>query len=669
MNTLVRTLAVSLLIGLTSAAALAQPIEPKDYFRRPAFSQPTFSPDGKSWAVLAPVNDKLQIVIVDPDTKKARAITAIKDFDVTSYNWVGSQRLVFSLGNVNAPSGAGQADGGGLFTVDVNGQNSRKLSPTIKEFRTTGRTVFRGYSFVRSIPGTSEEIIAQGNMRDADSQDLYRLNLNNGRATLITVDRPQRTQEWILDRDLVPRIATTSIKDTNDGLIFYRSSADSPWKQIYKTIGQTGPFLVPLAFDTDNKTLQVASNEGRNTMGIFKYDPETGVRGELLASHPRFDMGANQQGGAVPGLSIDGETNKILGYAVEADRREVTWIDERYANVQALLDATFPGKINRFTRLNERGRVLVTSVSDVDPVKFYLFDEKGKSIEELFSSRPWIQKGQLSQMRPFVLKTRDGLEIPSYYFLPNDYKPGTKIPTVLHIHGGPAARADTWAGGGFGQNEAQLLASHGYAVIVPNFRVTPGMGSKIYYAGFGTIGRQMSEDHEDAAKWGIEQGFADPKKICISGASYGGYATLMGMAKTPDLFKCGLAGLVVSDLQLQLTSSNTDFASSVSAVAFWKDLIGVKSLSEPIVRQVSPAFLADKIKGPVFIYAGLDDVRTPIEQTNAIINALEKSGNPPKEVVVKKNEGHGFGISENRVDNYERILKFLAEHIGVNSKQ
>ncbi len=654
-----------LLAGVAGCVvANAQPIEPKEYFRRPAISQPSFSNDGKAWAVLAPIDDKLNLVIVDPDTRKARAVTRIQDMDVVRYNWVGSQRLVFSLGNLNAPSGSGQADGGGLFVVDVNGQNSRKLSPTIKEFRTTGRTVFRGYSYERGIPGNTDEIVVRGNMRDADSQDLYRMNLNNGRTTLITQDRPARVVDWLLDGKLVPRLAVTSIKDTNDRLVHYRSSADAPWKEIYKVNGLKGPMLVPLAFESDDKTLQVASNEGRNTMGIFRFDPETATRGQLIAAHPRFDMGADQQGNGAPGVVVEPLTNRLLGYSVEADKREVTWIDERYAKIQALLDATFPGKINRFSRPNERGRMLVTSVSDVEPATYYLFDEKLKSIEELFASRPWIKKGRLAKMIPFSYKTRDGLEIPSYYFLPNDHKPGTRLPTIVHIHGGPAARADTWAGGGFGQNEAQLLASHGYAVIVPNHRVTPGMGSKIYYAGFGTIGRQMSEDHEDATKWGIEQGFVDPKRVCMSGASYGGYATLQALAKSPDMFKCGVAGLVVSDLRLQLTSPATDFSTSVAAVAFWRDLIGVKDLGEPIVNQVSPAFSASKIKAPVFVYAGLDDVRTPIEQTNAIVNSLTSAGNPPAELIVKKDEGHGYGRSENRVELYERMLKFLATHIG-----
>ena len=236
------------------------------------------------------------------------------------------------------------------------------------------------------------------------------------------------------------------------------------------------------------------------------------------------------------------------------------------------------------------------------------------------------------------------------------------------IHGGPFARADYWGRFSFGVREAQIFASRGYAVIVPNFRITPGFGGKIYYSGFGTVGRQMSEDHEDAVKWGISQGFVDPSKVCISGASYGGFAALMAMAKTPEMFKCAVSGLMVSDYKLQLTSQNGDTANNELGVKFWKKAHGSEDLSSQTVRDISPVFLADKIKGPVFIYAGEDDIRTPIEQTRNMIAALTKAGNPPKDVVIKAEEGHGFGKLENNIDLYNRMLKFLAEHLGTPAK-
>ena len=201
-------------------------------------------------------------------------------------------------------------------------------------------------------------------------------------------------------------------------------------------------------------------------------------------------------------------------------------------------------------------------------------------------------------------------------------------------------------------------------MVVPNFRITPGMGNKIYSAGFGTIGRQMSEDHEDALQWAIDQGYTDSKRTCISGASYGGYAALQAMVKTPDLFKCAVAGLAVTDLTYQLTSTETDFVSSKPALDFWKAIIGTDDFKSAITRDMSPINHADKIKGAVFLYAGRDDVRVPIDQMYRMDKALKAAGNPAKAFVIKEKEGHGYGKSENNIDLYTQMLQFLEAQIG-----
>lgn len=178
----------------------------------------------------------------------------------------------------------------------------------------------------------------------------------------------------------------------------------------------------------------------------------------------------------------------------------------------------------------------------------------------------------------------------------------------------------------------------------------------------------MIEDHQDAALWAIKEGIADPERICLSGASYGGYATMMSLARFPETFKCGIAGAMVSDLELQLTSPAGDTADTPAAVAFWNALIGAKSTLD-IPPEVSPVNLADKIKQPVRVYAGADDIRTPLEQTSRMVRALEKAGNPPKAVIIKAGEGHGFDKSENNVELYDKIFEFLDQNIGAKSKR
>lgn len=651
----------------------------EDVWRRPAIAEPKLSPNGRYFAVLSPVNDRLNLAVIDLETRKGVSVTNFKDFDVQRVRWVGNERLVYTLGQFNAPSGAGQQEGGGFFMVSRDGKESRQLSPTIRELRRSGQRVNRAYTHLQPVPGSDEEIIAEGNLRSADASDLYRLNVRTGRAVLLTSERPERTQSsgtgedqesvtWIIDRNFTPRVAVSNPKDTTIAIVHYRKSESSPWEELVRYDQVKGPAFVPLMFDKDEQTLLVASEAGRDTMGVFRYDPNTKKLGELVAQHARFDMGADQQGQAVPGPLFDAKTNDIVGFRVRGDKTETVWTDERFQRLQQMIDAALPTTLNTFTRTPDGNRLVVTATSDVQPTTWYLLDSEKKTLEELFSSRPWLVSAQLTEMRPFTLKTADGLDISSYYFLPRSYKKGDRLPTVVHIHGGPFARADWWGQWSFGVREAQLLASRGYAVILPNFRITPGMGSKVYYSGFGAYGRQMVQDHVAAAKWGINEGFVDPARVCISGASYGGSAVLFSMAQAPEIFKCGIAGLLVADKKLQLTSPSGDTAYNEGGVKFWLRVMGAESTSS-IPAANSPINFADKIKGPIMMYAGVDDIRTPLEQTRAMQSALARTGNAPKTMVVKAEEGHGFGRLENNVDLYNQIFKFLEEHIGGGPKR
>ncbi len=646
------------------AAAKSEEVKLEDMLRPPTLSSPIFSKSGKYFAATAPSpsTKRMNLVVVDMATRKGEIITGFKDFDVIDVHWVGDERLVFSLGQFNSPTGVGRFAGGGLFVVSRDGKEQKRLAPTMQE--STGRgQVHRTLKFFRTIPDTAEEIIASGNTTHAMSVDLYRLNLVTGKSSLLTAGRPaSHTDDWLLDSKLVPRVVTAWVKDTLTNVVYYRAGVDAPWTEIGRYEGNKAPAFRPLAFESDDQTLQVATNAGRETMAVYRFDPAAKKLGDLIAQHPRYDMGADAGGGSTSGAIVEPRTNKIVGYSVSGAKPEVVWTDPDYARTQRMLDAALPKLHNTFRRQPGTKKLVVTSYSDVSPTRWYILDEEAKTLEEIGTSRPWLD-GKLVDQRPFLYKTRDGLEIPGYYFLPRSYKPGTKLPTVLHIHGGPHVRADFW-GGGFGVQEAQVLASRGYAVVVPNFRITPGMGSKVYYSGFGTFGRQMSEDHEDAAKWAMNEGFADPARLCISGASYGGYASLQAMVKTPKLFKCAVAGLAVTDLEYQLTTFDGDTATDESGVKFWKGILGTEDLSSQLVKDISPVHNADKIKGAVFLYAGEDDIRVPIAQINRMNDELKKAGNPAKAYVVKKEEGHGFGKLENSLDLYTQVLKFLEDQIG-----
>ncbi len=663
---------IALVLGLFALSnSFAQSAEPKPYkpftmeefWRKPQMLQPSLSKSGRYLAALAPARGRMNLIIIDLVTRKGDILTSYESFDVIEKHWIGDERIVYTLGSLNSPTGAGQFDGGGLFVVNRDGKQGRQLAGTVRDARGKGQYVYRGLRFFRTVPGSLDEIIADGNLTAADSRDLYRVDLNTGRASLITSGRPASlTSEWIMDSKLVPRVVLSQIKGTNTGVVHYRASADSPWKEISRFDATKGKRMQPLAFEADDKTLQVASNEGRDTMAVFRYNPDSQTLGELIAAHPRYDMGADLGGGDVSGVIEDPDSDKIVGYTVDAEKPQTVWVDERYARTQRAMDGALPNMVNSIRPTPDRKKWLVTSYSDTAARRFYFFDEEKKSLEEIGGAKPWLD-GKLVEQKPFIFKTRDGLEISGYVFLPPGYKAGAKLPTILHIHGGPFARAD-YFGSGFGYLEGQIFASRGYAVVVPNFRISTGFGAKIYTAGFGSVGKQMSDDHEDAVLWAIEQGYTDPKKVCISGASYGGFAALHALVKRPEMFACSIAGLAVTDYKYQLTTPEGDTFYNDEGVQYWKTVLGSNDLDSKYIRDISPVFHADKMKVPVFLYAGEDDIRVPIDQIDRMAKALRNAGNPPKAYVVKKNEGHGFGITENNVDLYTQMLKFVEESIG-----
>ena len=650
---------------LTAQAQTGSPPFPytlEEYFKPPQLSGPTISRDGKYMAATMPFKGRMNLGVINLETRVASLLTANDEFDVLDVTWVG-ERLLFTLGQANSPTGPGNFDGGGLFSVGRDGKDLRVLFKTVKETRAQNQYVYRTMAFARRIPGNDEEIIARGNLTISDTQDLYRLNIKTGRYTLLTQGRPAEfTTRWILDSKLVPRVVSATIRDKLTEVVYYRKDEKSAWEEIARYEANKGPTFVPLAFDSNDQTLQVAYNGGRDTMAVYHYDPNTKKMGELIAQHPRYDMGAAADGSSVSGVEVEADTERLIGYSVNAAKPEVVWLDEKYAAIQRNLDQVLPDRINTFRRTPDGKRLIVRSYSDTMPARWYLHDEEKHTIEEIGSSRPWMD-GKLVEQRPFTFTTRDGLEITGYYFLPKGYKAGTKLPTIVHIHGGPFARADTWASG-FGVREGQLFASRGYAVIVPNFRITPGLGTKIYYAGFGTVGREMSNDHEDALKWGVAQGFVDPARVCMSGASYGGYAALQALVRSNDLWKCAVAGLAPTDYKFQLTTQQGDTANNEAGVTFWKSVLGTTDLSSPLVKEISPLYNAAKIKRPVFLYAGADDIRVPLAQIKDMASELTDAGNPPKAFVIKKLEGHGYGTVENNVDLYTQMLAFLNEQIG-----
>jgi len=300
--------------------------------------------------------------------------------------------------------------------------------------------------------------------------------------------------------------------------------------------------------------------------------------------------------------------------------------------------------------------VLVNSTSDRQPGLVSIYDVKANTLQTLGSARPWIEPAQMATLDLQRFIARDGLQIPVYVTRP----PGAKgpAPAVVLVHGGPWVRGGSWRWNA----EAQFLASRGYVVIEPEFRGSTGYGSRLFTAGFKQWGLAMQDDVADAALWAVKQGYADARRICIAGASYGGYATLMGLIKHPEVFRCGVQWVGVSDIDLMYSIAWSD------ADAWWQTygmpvLVGDRVRDAAQLAATSPLKRAAELRRPLLMAYGGEDRRVPLAHGTAMRDALRPT-NSEVEFVVYPGEGHGFMLEATRVDFWSRVERFLGKHLA-----
>jgi dipeptidyl aminopeptidase/acylaminoacyl peptidase len=299
--------------------------------------------------------------------------------------------------------------------------------------------------------------------------------------------------------------------------------------------------------------------------------------------------------------------------------------------------------------------VLVTSTSDRSPAVYRLFRASKNALEPIAASRPWIKSQDMAATDMVRIAARDGLDIPVYVTRPNGQK--APAPTVVLVHGGPWVRGGEWSW----RADAQFLASRGYVVVEPEFRGSTGYGFKLYKAGWKQWGLAMQDDVADAAQWAIKQGYADPKRVGIAGASYGGYATLMGLVRNPELFRCGVNWVGVTDIDLMYSITWSDFSES------WKrygmpTLIGDREKDSAQLAATSPIKQAEKIAQPLFMAYGSIDRRVPIDHGTQMRDALRKT-NSKVEWKVYSEEGHGWLLPANNIDFWTRVEEFLDKNL------
>jgi dipeptidyl aminopeptidase/acylaminoacyl peptidase len=595
----------------------------EDFFRKPDTVYVRLSPDGSHLAYMAPHERRLNVFVRNLETGETTRVTDSTERDIGGYLWANDERLIYVQDK-------GGDENYRLYGIGRDGSNPLEITP----FENVKCDI------VDDLEDVEDEILFQMNRRDPHVFDVFRLDVNTGEMEL-AAENPGNVQSWITDHDGKLRLATTT--DGVSTSILHRGNEGDEW-QVVATYNFKES-ATPLFFTFDNRRVYVSSNVGRDKSAIYEYDLESGETTDLIYEHPEVD---------VYNLLQSRKRKKIVGVSFETDKPDYEFFDDARAETQRFLDEKLPGMVNTVVSYSrDETRYVVHSGSDRTMGGYYLLDLKTMELTHLFDLSPWLDADQMAEMRPVSYRARDGLLIHGYLTVPRGAD-AKSLPLIVHPHGGPWVR-DSW---GFNP-EVQFLANRGYAVLQMNYRGSTGYGREFWETSFGKWGLEMQDDVTDAVRWAIDEGIADPKRVAIYGGSYGGYATLAGVTKTPDLYACAISYVGVSNL----------FTWIEAIPPYWKpylemmyEMVGHPERDEERFKKTSPYFNADRIQVPLFVAQGANDPRVRKEESDQIVDALSKRG-VDVEYLVKDNEGHGFRNEENMFEFYHAMEAFLTTHL------
>ena len=638
----------ALLLALWSAQAGLPPLIPREIlFANPARTEPKISPDGSLLSWLAPdKSNTLNIWTSALDGGNAHCVTNETGDPIEWYTWAADGKHVLYLHD-NAGDEIPH-----LFSVDLTSANVRDLTP------------FRGVRAQNVLTDSRhpDSVLVALNLRDRNVFDMYRVHLETGAITL-EAQNPGDVLTWKSDDNFVIRAATAFDGKTGRTIIRVRDTADKPWRDLVVMpferalfAGQVVNGSLIVGFDPDGKSLLIASALGSDKGRVVRVDLQDGQELEVIAEDPRCDVEFIDVGrlGMQPFVILHPVTEALQAVGFNYTGRQWLFVDTKLKPDFEAIGRQAPGFIDLVSR-DDADRVWIVASRRSDaPLSFYRCDRETKKLSQLFTENPALAKFKLAPKKPVIIKARDGLEMVSYLTIPQGVEP-KKLPLVLLIHGGPWARDDD----GY-DPEVQFLANRGYAVLQANYRGSTGFGIKFFNAGDLQVGLGMVEDVIDAARWAVDQGIADPKRIAAMGGSMGGFATLRALEMRPALFACGVDEFGPAD---EATSLRTFPSYWSNIIARWRRREGDADHDPELNRKISPLYHVDAIRAPLLIGQGKNDPRVTLANADAMVAALRKA---KREVtyVVYPDEGHGFGRPENQFDFYGRVEEFLAKHLG-----
>jgi dienelactone hydrolase len=634
------------------------------FFQTEQISLAALSPKGGYVAMVTMLDDGSQALVIrdTADLKQVKVVSRVEPETAVFYatHWITENRIGFTLKNMRLNFETNLDE----FAIDRDGSNHKHLingnwahnndAPTGSML--SSRVLTADYAFHGAANDGSDDILVKKyrwNHTDLGpaSSRLYRLNTRTLRlSSTFEGAQPEASDEWITDANAVPRVVLSEVK--GHCIASYRRPDATSWTEIDNGVCYENRRFAPRFFDGADTLYVQASHKGY--AALFRYDLKTmKMDQEPTVETAGFDFRGTAE--------IDYPTKRLIGIHLETDADTTVWFNARMKADQAKIDAALPATVNTvLCGADCLGSpvLLIRSASDRQPPQYVLYTRATGAVIGLGSSHPDLKPAQMGPRSFHHYTARDGRSIPAYVTMPTGKATGPR-PAVVLVHGGPYVRGGSWEW----DQEAAFLASRGYVVIQPEFRGSTGFGVAHFEAGWKQWGGAMQDDLADAAQWAVKQGWADPKRIGIMGASYGGYATLMGLIKDPQIFRAGVEWAGVTDIKLMFTSSESD-ASQEDLGYSMRTLIGDpdSEADAAMFRRNSPLLRAAELKQPLLMAHGAGDRRVPIAHASRFRDAI-KAHNPNVTSLIYVDEGHGWRNEKTNIAFWQQVETFLDKHL------
>ncbi|MFZ4874924.1 prolyl oligopeptidase family serine peptidase [Janthinobacterium sp. Mn2066] len=663
-----------------ASVLVTAPLPIEQFFSHASLSGALLSPDGRLLAMrVAPAEGRDRLSVLDLTSMRTQVVAAFTDVDIGDFLWVNEKRLAFRLTDRQNARKA-SSDGAGMYAVNSDGSVFRQLvtrwsadnadkplRPWEREGQENPETLADGPQTKNGRTLLPQNTVLMDSIGEQRSNAIYALRPESDEfgavraASLIRLDTihgsngeiasPKDVRYWLYDRGGQARIATAQTRGQN--LVYWRDPATEKWQLLAQFDPRSNDATVfEPAFLTPEGDFYVTARKGGDKAALYRFDLEKKqLDAQPIVSSADYDIRA----------TMVRSSTRLLGIRYSTDTETTVWLDADMQAIQKTVNAQLPATVNTLS-VGERSStpfVLVSSWSDTQPVIYRIFNRDTGKLVPLAKSRPAVNEAKMATRQLQHYTARDGLRIPAWLSLPRN-GPRKQLPMVVVVHDGPWQRSD-WGWNG----ETQFLASRGYAVLEPDYRGTIGLGETHFRTSWKQWGGTMQDDIADGVRWAIAEGVADPRRICIAGGGYGGYAALMGLAKDGDLYRCGVAWSAVPDVAEVAdgrwrVGGNLDERYDRYPAS---TLIGDARSDAAQWRASSPRYQAARITQSLLLAHGDADPLVSSFQANRLYQAI-REGNAQAQWLRYDDEGHDLRVPKNRIDFWSRVEKFLDANIG-----